>query len=451
MNDTQAKSKPTPEPSVRRRVLSLAWPAVMEQLLNMSVGLADTYIVGHLGAAPLTAIGLSIQSLNLFWALFSAVGVGSTALVARRIGAKEHAAAADVARQSMLLALAVGFIAAVVLWLGAPFLLDLLGAAPEVIELGTAYMRAVASTVYMLSVLFIGSAIMRGAGDTRTPMLVMLVINVINIVVAYTLANGVGPLPKLGVLGSGIGAATARGLGGLMVLALLVRGRGAVKIGRKIPRPDLKTLGQILRIGLPAAGEQLLMRLGQLLLATFITELGTVAYAAHQVAINALSVAYMPGFGFALAATTLVGQELGAGRPERATQSVYEALRLVVAVMTVMGSLVALFPGQVLGIFIDDPVVVAIGVPALRIAGLVMPFLGVAFTLSGSLRGAGDTTAVLLIYGSSIWVVRIANAYWLGQRLGLVGIWLAVGLDFVVRSVLLAARFRSGKWKFVEV
>ena len=440
-----------PEPSVRRRVLTLAWPAVLEQLLNMSVGLADTYIVGHLGAAPLAAVGLSVQSLNLFWALFSAIGVGSTALVARRIGAREPEAVSDVARQSILLALVIGVFVAAILWLGAPLFLDWLGAAPDVIQLGTAYLRAVASTVYMLSILFIGSAIMRGAGDTRTPMLVMLVINVVNIVVAYTLAYGVGPLPRLGVLGSGIGAASARGLGGLLMLALLVRGRGPVKIGYKIPRPDLKTIGQILRVGLPAAAEQLLMRFGQLLLATFITGLGTVAYAAHQVAINALSVAYMPGFGFALAATTLVGQELGAKRPERASQSVYEALRMVVIVMAIMGGLVSIFPAQVMGVFTSDPAVIATGVPALRIAGFAMPFLGIGFTLAGSLRGAGDTTSVLVIYGACIWVVRVANAYWLGPRLGLIGIWIAVGVDFIARAVLLTLRFRSGKWKLVEV
>jgi putative MATE family efflux protein len=440
-----------PEPSVRHRVLALAWPAVLEQLLNMSVGLVDTYIVGHLSAASLTAVGLSVQSLNLFWALLSAIGVGSTALIARRIGAKQPGAANAVARQSILLALLIGILIAVILWVGAPFFLKWLGAEAEVIELGTAYMRAVASTVYMLSILFVGSAILRGAGDTRTPMLVMLFINVVNISVAYTLANGVGPLPRLGVLGSGIGAATARGLGGLAILALLVRGRGSVKIGAKIPRPDVKIIRSILRIGLPAVGEQLLMRFGQLVLATFITDLGTVSYAAHQVSINALAVAYMPGWGFALAATTLVGQELGANRPERAVQSGYEALRMVIVMMAAMGGLVSAFPAQIMGILTNDPGVIAAGIPALRIAGLAMPFLGVSFTLSGGLRGAGDTTSVLIILGACIWTLRVANAYWLGPRLALTGIWLAIGIDFIGRAVLLTLRFRSGKWKYVKV
>ena len=432
-------------------MLTLAWPAVLEQMLNMSVGLADTYIVGHLGAAPLAAVGLSVQLLNLFWVLIGAIGVGSTALVARRIGAREPAAANAVARQSILLAWLIGALIAVILWLGAPLFLTWLGAAPEVIELGSAYTRAVASTVYMLSILLTGSAIMRGAGDTRTPMLVMLVINVVNIVVAYTLAYGVGPLPRLGVLGSGIGAATARGLGGLLILILLARGRGSVGIGRRFPRPDFEIVGQVLRIGLPAAGEQLLMRLGQVVLTMFITGLGTIAYATHQVAINALSVAYMPGWGLALAATTLVGQELGAGRPERASRSVHEAVRIAVLIMAVMGGLVSLFPAQVMEVFTDDPAVITAGVPILRVAGLAMPFLGVTFTLAGGLRGAGDTTAVLVILGASIWGFRVANAGWLCPRLGLIGIWIAIMIDFIGRTVLLTFRFRSGKWKSIKV
>ena len=439
------------EPSVRRRVLTLAWPAVVEQLLNMSVGLADTYIVGHLGAASLAAVGLSVQSLNLFWALFSAIGVGSTALVARRIGANEPKVANDVARQSMILALLIGLLVAATLWVGAPYFLDWLGAEPDVIKLGTDYMRAVASTVWLLSVLFIGSAILRGVGDTRTPMLVMGVINAINVVVAYGLAYGVGPLPRLGVLGSGIGAAIARGLGGLLILAMLVRGRGSVKIGASIPRPDLDIIRQVLRIGVPAAGEQLLLRFGQLVLTTFITALGTTAVAAHQVTISALSVAYMPGWGFALAATTLVGQELGAKRPDRASQSGYEAVRMAVLVMTVMGGLVTLFPGPLMRVFTSDPDVIDAGLPILRIAGLVMPFLGASFTLAGGLRGAGDTTSVLIILGACIWGLRVVNVVWLSAWLGLTGIWLAIGVDFVARAVLLTYRFRSGKWKLVRV
>jgi putative MATE family efflux protein len=448
---TMAPESDSASPTVRRQVLTLAWPAVVEQMLNMSVGLADTYIVGHLGAPALAAVGLSVQSLNILWSLFSAIGVGSTALVARHIGARDEETANRAAQQSVLIALAVGLVGTLALWIGAPTFLTLLGAAPDVVVLGTGYLRAVASSISLLSVLFVSSAILRGAGDTRTPMMVMLVINGVNIVVAYSLTYGVGSLPALGVLGSGIGAASARALGGLIMIGLLIRGRGPVKIGLHLPRPDLALIGRILRVGLPTAGEQLLMRFGQVVLATFIAGLGTVAYAAHQIAINALSVAYMPGFGFALAATTLVGQELGAEHPERAGQSAVEAVRLVALVMSAMGLLASVFAPQVMGVFINDPEVIAIGAPALRIAGLSMPFLGISFTLAGGLRGAGDTTSVLVILACSIWLVRVVNAAWLSPLMGLAGVWVAIAIDFAVRAGVLALRFRSGKWKLIEV
>jgi MATE family multidrug resistance protein len=451
MSSVQVVSTRVARATVRQQVLTLAWPAVIEQMLNMSVGLADTYIVGHLGAAPLAAVGLSVQALNILWALFSAIGVGSTALVARHIGAGDEETANRVAQQSILIALVVGLLGALVLWMGAPIFLDLLGAEPDVVALGTTYLRAVASTVFLLSVLFVSSAILRGSGDTRTPMLVMLAVNGVNIVVAYSLTHGVGSLPGLGVLGSGIGAATARALGGLIMIGLLIRGRGPVRIGFHVPRPDAELIGRVLRIGLPTAGEQLLMRFGQVILASLIAGLGTLAYAAHQIALNAISIAYMPGFGFALAATTLVGQELGAERPDRAGRSAVEAVRMVTVVMSVMGLLATILAPQVMAIFINDPAVIAIGVPALRIAGLSMPFLGISFTLAGGLRGAGDTTSVLIILACSIWLVRVANSAWLSPLLGLAGIWVAIGLDFAIRAGVLALRFRSGKWKLIEV
>ncbi|MEN8098698.1 MAG: MATE family efflux transporter, partial [Chloroflexota bacterium] len=428
-----------------------AWPAVLEQLLNMSVGLADTYIVGHLGASQLAAVGLSIQATSIVWSLISAIGVGSTAIVARRVGEGAHRKANEAAQQSIILALVVGIIMAILLWTFAPLFLNALGAETEVVEMGTAYLRAVSSTVFMMSILFVGSAILRGSGDTRTPMLIMLVINVINIIVAYTLTMGVGPLPALGVLGSGIGAATARGLGGIIMLVVLIRGTRVVKLSLSGWRIVWSTVRRILQIGLPTAGEQLLMRFGQIILAGIITGLGTLQYAAHQVAINALSVAYMPGFGFALAATALVGQELGARRIDLAKRSAYEAVKMVAIIMTAMGVLVSISARSVMGIFVQYADVIEIGTSVLRIAGLAMPALGISFTFAGALRGAGDTTAVLYITGSSIWIVRVANAIWLGSLFGLRGVWFAVAADFVVRAIALAVRFRRGRWQQVKI
>ncbi len=241
-------------------------------------------------------------------------------------------------------------------------------------------------------------------------------------------------------------------VGGIWLIEKESRRSGApVGIELEVPGIGLKHagIGFVVSLGVLVAASPWLVRAAKEI--ALITGLGTVAYAAHQVAINALSVAYMPGFGFALAATTLVGQELGAKRPDRAHQCAHEAVRLATLVMAVMGVLVSLFASQVMGIFVNDAAVIESGAPILRIAGLVMPLLGIGFTFAGGLRGAGDTTAVLVVLGASIWCVRVVGAYLLSPSLGLIGIWIAIGLDFGVRSTLLALRFRSGKWKSIRV
>ncbi len=446
------------DPEMVRQVVVLAWPAVVEQLLNTSVGLVDAYLVGHLGAAALAGVGLSAQVMMLNWALFASVGVGATALVARYVGAGRPAEASRTATQALLLALAVGLGVGALLFAGAPLILRLLGGAPEVVAEGTPYLRTVAASVGLMAVLFVGNAVLRGAGDTRTPMLVMFLINAVNIAVASSLVYGVGPLPALGVVGSGLGAATARSLGGLVVLGILVQGRAGLRLalggpGRRLPlpRPDGGRMVQVLRIGLPAGGEQLLMRVAQVVMATLVTRLGTASYAAHQLVIQVMAISYMPGWGFALAATTLVGQELGAGRPDRATRSGYTALGLAVGVMVLVGGLLFAFAEHVVAFFTRDAAVIRLGAQAMRVAAFYQPFLSGLMVLGGGLRGAGDTRTPLLIQGGTIWLVRLPLVYLFGLVLGwdVVGVHLAMGVDFGVRAFLFERRFRSGKWQTV--
>jgi len=300
------------------RVLSLALPAVGEQTLNMAVGLADTFMVGHLGAAAVTAVGLSNQAVMLVTTFFAATATGVTALVARHVGAREPEQANIVTHQGYLLGILFGVLAlAFGLSLSRPTM-SALQAPAEVIEDGASYLSIVALSFPLAAWLFIGNAALRGSGDTRTPMLVMLVVNVVNIVVAYAAIYGSGPLPALGVAGSAIGAAVGRGMGGLLVTALLLHGHSGLRLYIRRLLPDLRQIRRIANIGLPAGAEQLLMRGAQTTFAATVATLGATAFAAHQIALQAESLSYMPGFGFAMAATTLVGQGLGAREPARA-------------------------------------------------------------------------------------------------------------------------------------
>ncbi|HSJ53120.1 MAG TPA: MATE family efflux transporter, partial [Anaerolineae bacterium] len=223
---------------MRREVLRLALPATGEQLLGMMIGIVDTFLVGHLGAASLAAVGLSNQWVFLAHTLLGAIGTGSTALIARFTGAREPDMANSVLRQSVLVAILVGLACTALGTLLARPAVLLLGAPAEVVGLSTTYLTTVSATLAFATFLYLGNACMRGAGDTRTPLYVMVVVNIVNIVVAWTLINGLFGLPKLGVWGSALGAASGQVVGGTLVLWLLLRGKSGVKLHLAGLRPD---------------------------------------------------------------------------------------------------------------------------------------------------------------------------------------------------------------------
>jgi putative MATE family efflux protein len=438
---------------IRRDVLHLALPATGEQMLAMMVGIVDTFLVGHLGAAPLAAVGLANQWIFLAQTLLGAIATGSTALIARFIGAGEPVPANQVVRQSGLLAVLVGLIASALgITLAGPAVL-LLGAQGEVILLSTAYLRIVASGLLFASMMFIGNACLRGAGDTRTPLSVMVVVNVVNIIVAWSLINGLFGLPKLGVIGSALGAVSGQISGGTLVLILLLKGRSGIRLRLDGLRPDGSMIRRLLRVGLPTGVEQLLFRTGNMAYVRILASLGIAAYAANQVAINGWSLAFMPGFGFAVAATTLVGQALGARNPDAAEQRGYVSFKLGGVLMGLIGLTFVLFPERIMGFFTNDAEVIALGTAPLRVIGLFQPMLASSMIFAGGLRGAGDTRFPMIMTGIAIWFVRLPLAYLFALVFGwgLVGAWTAMGLDLTLRGVFNYLRFRGGRWKTMRV
>ena len=444
---------PSGQAAVRKDVLHLALPAMGEQLLSMMVGIVDTFLVGHLGAAPLAAVGLANQWVFVATMLFGAIATGATALIARFIGARQPQQADEVLRQSMLLGLFIGLFSTIMGMMLAQAAVTLLGAQEDVVELGTAYLRTTSSVFLFSTLMFIGNASLRGAGDTRTPLYVMLVVNVLNVVVAWVAINGPFGLPRLGVVGSALGAVVGRLVGGVLVVAILLKGRSGLQLRLAGLRPHLELIRRILRVGLPTGLEQLLFRSGQMVFARILAELGTVSFAANQVAMNGWSLSFMPGFGFALAATTLVGQRLGADDPEGAQQRGYTAYRLGALLMGAVGLVFLLFPAQIVGFFTNDPEIVALGATPLRMVGVIQPLLAASMIFAGGLRGAGDTRFPMLATGGAIWLVRLPLAYLFALELGwgIAGAWSALALDLTMRGSLNFLRFRGGKWKTTRV
>ena len=433
------------------RVLRLAVPSAGEALLGMLVGLVNTYLVGPLGAASLTAVGLAWQWAMAAMVLFTAVGTGATALVARMVGAGDWRGANRVVMQSLGLAALTGVVASVILIVLAEPAVALMGAEGEALEQGVVYLRVVSSVFVVSAVMFIGNACMRGAGDTRTPLMVMAVVNIINVAVAWVLVEGVGPFPALGVLGAGLGSAVGRCAGGLLVVGLLMRGCSGLRL--QWHGPDLQVIWRIMRVGLPASLDQLIFRLGMLAYVRVVSALGTVAFAAHQIALNGESISFMPGWGFAMAATTLVGQGLGARDAERAERDALLAFLVAAGFMSVMGVAFMLWAPQIIGLFTEEADVVAMGSTPLRLIGVVQPFLAAMMVFAGGLRGAGDTLTPMLVNGTAVWLLRVPLSLvvtrWLGW--GLTGVWVVMALDLTVRGTVLFVQFRGGRWKTKEV
>ncbi|HEU5011127.1 MAG TPA: MATE family efflux transporter [Roseiflexaceae bacterium] len=448
--------------TLRRSVFNLALPAVGEQVLNTLVGLSDTFLVGHLSmdasrklgydsATALAGVGLANQMVWLVTVFFIAVSVGSTALIARHKGANEMPSANRVLQQSLLIGLAMGLAATMAALLLAPASMRLLGAGPDVLPLGVAFFRIAGLTFAPAALLFVGNAALRGVGDTRTPLLVMLGVNGVNILLSWLLVNGNLGMPTLGVEGSAVGAAVARGGGGLFLVWLLLRGRSGLQVERRL-RVDWSAIKRIVKIGAPSGGEQIVFQGALLIFIGFVTSLGTVAYAAHNVVLSIESLSFLPGLGYAVAASALVGQRLGAGEPDAAQDNAYEALRQGALMMTTLGVIMILFPHQLITLFVNDPDVAAMGANSMRIAGLFQPFLALNFILSGALRGAGDTRFPMYSKLVTTWGIRLPLVFGaLALGWGLTGIWAAMTIDFAAQSLLALWRFRQNRWRSIRV
>lgn len=439
---------------IRQAVLVLAWPAVIEYALTTLIGVANMVMVGRVGAAAVASVGICQQPLMLAMGVFQALTVGSTAVVARHVGAGQMDQASEAARQSVVITLALGLLASLPFIIWAREIVVWMGAAPEVIGSATTYMRVVGGgTVFTVAGIVV-AAILRGSGDTRTPMRVNGIANVINVVVGLVLIFGLMDFPAMGVAGAAYGALVARIAGTLLFLIALYGGRTKLEMSlRDSHRLTRPVVARIFRVGIPAALEQFVMRGGQVLFARIIASLGTVAYAAHQITINAESLGYTPAQALGAASTTIVGQNLGASQPQMAERGARETMRMAIIFMSCVTLIVVVFAVPILKMYTSDQRVIDIGVFIMRLYAFALPAMGVYFVLVGGLRGAGDTRFPLLISIIGIWCVRLVLGNLLAVRLGLGlnGAWVAMVADQWIRGLTSYLRFNSGAWKKAKV
>jgi putative MATE family efflux protein len=408
------------------------------------LGIVDTFFVARLGAAQLAGVGAALQPLFFLFSILSAIAVGASVLVAQATGAGERRRAALLAKQSLvgatLLAVPVSLLG-VALAIPAMHLFGLTGA---VAGYGALYTRITMSTSLVLVVGFVAGALLRGAGDTRTPMLVTLLSNVINAVAAYGLIFGHLGLPALGVAGSAWAAVIGRTVSALVLVGLLVRGRGVLSVtGWWGWRPELRRWREVLTLGVPAATEQVLITLAFSALTVVVAHLGVVQLAAQRLAINVLQLSFLPGFGCAIAASTLVGQSVGARNPAEGVAAAGIATRLALFWMSALGLLFAVFATPLMRAFTSDARVSALGAGCLVAIAAAQPGWAIGDVLAGGLRGAGNTVFPMLANVVTLWLAVLlgfVGVRWAGGDL--LWTWWAFTLATPVGTVAIVWRFR---------
>jgi putative MATE family efflux protein len=389
---------------LRRRVIGLAAPVIGENLLQTLLGVVDTILVAGVGAVALAGVGAALQVIFVIIAALSALTVGTSVLVAQAIGAEHPRMASSYARQSIVWSVIIAIpLTGLGLLLTRP-IINLFGMTPDVAQVAVDYLHVTLGTIATLTVMLLAGGVLRGAGDSRTPMFVTALVNVVNVGLAYGLIYGHFGFPALGPVGSAWGTFGSRLLGAALLVVILFRGRNGVRIGDNgIWWPHLGTAWQVLKIGFPAALEEVFIITAFAVMTPIVAHLGTLALAAHRVVINILSLSFLPGIGFGLAATALVGQSIGARRPDEARAVTAIALRWAIVWMGSLGVAFIIFAPHLMRLFTSDPDMIAIGASAIRVVAFTQPLWAASFVYAGALRGTGNTHVPLLITGVSIW------------------------------------------------
>jgi putative MATE family efflux protein len=403
--------------------------------------------VGGLGAASIAAVGLGQLLAFIATTLVSGLSVGANVIIAQFWGAKRQHEAGAAASHCLVLGLGVSLgLAAVGITLNGPAM-EILGAEHTVRALAVPYATLIFLFIPLTLFLQILSSILQGTGDTRTPMYAMVLVNVLHIIVAYPLIYGRWGAPQLGLQGAALAVGAAEAIG----VAYLVRRCWSVL--RPLHKIDGELLATLWRLGAPVSGERITQQAGVLFYTKIVLLYGTISYAAHQVGLSIESFSFLPGYGLAVAAATMVGQSIGAGKYARAKLENWEANRIAAAIMATMGIVFFFFPYGLLRAFTHDAAVIALGTLFLKIVALLQIPLALTMVLAGSLRGAGDTRFIMVATLVGMWVVRVPIACVAGLwfQAELMYVWCAMIVDWTIRMTLLLWRYRTEQWRMIQV
>lgn len=438
---------------IRKNVLNLALPIMIEQTFVMLLGVCNTMMAGHIGEEAVSAIGM-VDTINmLFISFFAALSVGATVIVAQEVGKGEHKEANEIARQALVSGMIVSLIITIFLWIFRQDIINFLyGTADENVKIDAKlYIEFTLMTYPFIAIEQIANGILRGCGDTKTPMYITIFMNVINIILGYILIYGINFLniSSFGIKGAAIAIAIARVIGTILIGFVLYRGSKIIKIQSLYPfKFNLKIQRSIFNIGLPAGMEQVIFNAGKLIVQVFIVTMGTASIAANSIAMSISQIINVPGNALCIAATTLVGQSIGKDDVKGAKSTLIYLVKFATVCLGTIGLLFVPISEWLASLYTNSEEVIhltAVLIKANSIAIFVWPL---SFVLSGGLKGAGDTRFTMITAFIGMWIFRICIGYILGIVLGfgVLGIWIGMFIDWAVRGIMYSFRLKGVKW-----
>jgi putative MATE family efflux protein len=430
----------------------LAIPMMLEMAMEAIFAVVDIAFVSRLGTNAIAAVGLTEALITVLYALAIGLGMGVTAMISRRIGAKEPIAAASVMGQAIWVGAGLSIIIGT---LGVIFAVDLLymmGASDAVVAEGRGFMAILLGGNASILFLFLLNAGFRGAGDAPVALRALTLANGLNIILDPCLIFGLGPFPEMGVTGAAVATTIGRGVGVVYLLYYLFGGKGRLRFQLRNLAISSELIGRMVSVSLGGIGQFLIATSSWIAIMRIVALYGSAPIAAYTIALRLIEFVFLPAWGLGNAAATLVGQNLGAGRPDRAEKSVWRASRYNVVFMSVLGGISVVLAPEIVGLFSSDDEILRYGTNCLRILGLGYPMYAVGMIVIQALNGAGDTRTPSFLNFICFWIVQIPLAYWLATSVGFGpdGVFTAIVVSESLLTILGVLVFRRGKWRLEE-
>ncbi|MFT3680507.1 MAG: MATE family efflux transporter [Ferruginibacter sp.] len=440
--------------SIRRAVILLAIPMILEMCMESVFAVVDIFFVSHLGKHATSTVGLTESVITIVYSLAIGISMAATAIVARRVGEKNMEAASKAGMQSVLIALAITIAVSIPGFIYSADILRLMGAEEQAVQAGKNYTHIIMGGSVVIMMLFLINGIFRGAGDAMMAMKSLWIANICNIILCPVLIRGFGPIPAFGLTGAAMATTIGRGMGVCYQLYHLFNGQKMVQFALKHLKPDWENIRSIVKIAWPATLQFLIGSGSWIVLASLVVQTGhSDASAGYQIAIRIVLFFLLPAWGLSNAAATLTGQNLGAKQPERAEESVIKTAKYNAIFMGTVSLIMFVFASPIISFFTKEETVAAYAVLAVRIVSCGYIFYGIGMVMANAFNGAGDTRTPTIINLIGFWCFQIPLAWILAKtfNLGAMGVFIAIPVAETAISIAAFILFKKGKWKLQKV